>query len=514
MAAPADKDRDGPRRMQEALLRGLLDAAPIGIGVVKDRIFGWVNPQLETLLGYTAAELYGQSARLIYPDEAEYERVGRIKHPQVETLGVGSVETRMRRKDGHIIDVLLSSAALDRGDPGAGLVFTVLDITERKRAEAALLEKERATAALFANLPGMVYRCRNDDRWTMEFLSEGCRDCTGYPPEALLDNAQLAYADLIHPDDRQSVYDDIQSALARRQPFDLEYRVVLPERGERWFWERGSGHFAADGGLTALEGFITDITDYKRLFTQSLQSRKLEAIGQLAGGIAHDFNNLLQVISGYAALLADDLAAGRPDPAHLAEIRKASSRAEILVRQLLAFSRRQLLDPRDVDVNELGDSLFAMVRRMLGEHIEFVFEKDPRIGHVHADPVQIEQMLMNLAINARDAMPAGGRLEVRTRSAELTADDCRPLPGARPGPHVRITVSDTGIGMDDAVLAQIFEPFFTTKEVGKGTGLGLSTVYGIVQQHGGAIAVQSRPQAGTAFDVYLPVASAADRDQQ
>jgi len=496
---------------QATLLPGLLNAAPIGIGLVNNRILGWVNPQFEAIIGYSAAELHGQSARLLYPDEAEYERVGRDKHALIARHGVGSVETRMRRKSGEVIDVLLSSAVLDRHDPTLGLVFTVLDITERKQAEAALIERDRSITALFANLPGMVYRCRNDEFWTMEFLSEGCQEYTGYPPAAFLGNAQLAYADLIHPDDRQGVDRTIQEVLARRQTFEMEYRVILPDRGVRWFWERGCGVFTPDGELVALEGFITDITDRKQLVAQTQQTSKLEAIGQLAGGIAHDFNNLLQVINGYAALLIEDLAARQPDPAHLAEIRKAGERAEVLVRQLLAFSRRQILQPQDVNLNELGDNLFGMVTRMLGEHIEFSFTKDPQIGLVHADPVQLEQVLMNLAINARDAMPGGGRLEVTTRDLILTVADCRQLPGARAGRHVLVTVSDTGEGMDAVVLAQIFEPFFTTKEVGKGTGLGLSMVYGIVQQHGGAITAVSEVGQGTTIKVFLPVASRGAR---
>ncbi len=505
-------EREPIDHRQAAVLRGLVDAAPIGIGLVRHRILGWVNRQFEALIGYTAAELQGQSARMLYPDDREFERVGNIKHAQVAAHGVGSIETRMLRKDGAVIDVLLSSAALARDDLDAGMVFTVLDITERKRHESILLERDRATAALFANLPGMVYRCRNDAQWTMEFLSEGCRDCTGFAPEAFLGNAEMAYGDLIHPEDRSRVFDEIQSALARGQVFELEYRVVLPGRGKRWFWERGRGLQDADGTLRGLEGFITDITNYKQLVAQTLQTSKLEAIGQLAGGIAHDFNNLLQVINGYAALLADDLAAGRPDPAHLDEIRKAGDRAEKLVRQLLAFSRRQILQPREVDLNELGDGLFAMIKRMLGEHIEFSFSKDPGLGRVNADPAQLEQVLMNLVLNARDAMPGGGRLAVATSDLVLTQEDCRQLSGARPGRHARIMVSDTGEGMDASVLAQVFEPFFTTKEVGKGTGLGLPMVYGIVQQHGGAIGVASEPGRGTTFSVYLPVVDGIGAD--
>ena len=498
---PAD-DLDGTRT-----LRIILEAAPVGIGLVRNRILGWCNDRVEEILGYAPSELAGQSALILYPDQAEFERVGREKHPAIEAGGVGTVEARMVRKDGQQIDVLLSSAALERGNLDAGLIFTLLDITDQRETEARLRERERALATLLANLPGMAYRCRNDANWTMEFLSEACPRLTGRPVSAFLENAELAFADIIHPEDRDRIWQRIQAALLDRESFELEYRIATPG-GEKWVWERGRGVFGADESLEALEGFITDITDRKRLEQRALESQRLEAVGQLAGGVAHDFNNLLQVINGYAAMLADDLRHGRGEPDHVAEIRRAGERAGVLVRQLLAFSRRQVLHRTALDLNLTVARLLPMLTSMLGSTIELAFHDDPHLGRVDADAGQLEQVLVNLCLNAREAMREGGRVEITTADVVLQRQDCAHLPGTRPGRHARLEVADTGRGMAPDVAAQALEPFFTTKAVGEGSGLGLATVYGIVQQHGGGLSLQSGAGQGTRVAVYLPVIGA------
>jgi CheY-like chemotaxis protein len=230
----------------------------------------------------------------------------------------------------------------------------------------------------------------------------------------------------------------------------------------------------------------------------------MEAVGALAGGIAHDFNNLLTIVAGRVKLLGARL---RIDPSldrDLAIIERTAQRATELTRQLLAFSRKQLLQPKVVDLNEIVATSAAMLRSLIGEHIDLTSVPGVRLGRVRVDPGQIEQVIMNLAVNARDAMPDGGRLIIETGNAELDAAFAAQPPGTRPGSYVRLTVSDTGIGMDPCTLSRIFEPFFTTKEAGKGTGLGLSTAYGIVKQHAGAITVDSAPGQGTTFRIYLP----------
>ncbi|HET8579659.1 MAG TPA: response regulator [Nitrospiraceae bacterium] len=237
---------------------------------------------------------------------------------------------------------------------------------------------------------------------------------------------------------------------------------------------------------------------------QLRQSQKMEAIGRLAGGIAHDFNNLLMIILGYNELLLSELDKDQKMRGQVEETQKAAERAVSLVRQLLAFSRKQVLDPQMLDLNDVVGNLEKMLRRLIGEDIELITRMDPSLGRVKADPGQLEQVIMNLAVNARDAMPQGGKLTIETASVEPAEAAARQLALTQPGPYVKLVVRDTGCGMDAATQAHIFEPFFTTKEEGKGTGLGLSTVYGIVKQSGGGIHVQSAPGQGTAFTIYLP----------
>jgi PAS domain S-box-containing protein len=385
------------------------------------------------------------------------------------------------------------------------VVQRIRDVTERLAIEDALRESERALSTLLGNLPGMAYRCGNDPQYTMLFVSRGCRDLTGYAPEELLHNAKVSYADLILPDDRDRIWTTVQVALAHRERFEFEYRIRTAAGSERWVWERGVGVFDTDGRLLGLEGFISDITEREELRAQFQQSQKMEAIGQLAGGIAHDFNNLLQVISGYSEMLAEVLPPDAVAGSYVAAIQRAEERAESLVRQLLAYSRRQILEPRNVDLNELVRSLLQMLNRLIGEHIELTFDADPALGPVRADPGQIEQVLVNLCVNARDAMATtGGRLTLRTRDVPRSEE--------QPDRLAQLEVQDTGIGMDRATLAQAFEPFFTTKEVGQGTGLGLAMVYGVVRQHNGQVHVESEPGKGTTFRIVFPVAAATSAE--
>jgi len=250
--------------------------------------------------------------------------------------------------------------------------------------------------------------------------------------------------------------------------------------------------------------FVTDITPRKRLEEQLVHSQKMEAVGRLAGGVAHDFNNLLTIISGYERMLLDRLPAASPLRDYAEEVLKAADRAAALTNQLLVFSRRQVMQPRVVEANALVQSDETMLRRLIGEEIDLVLNLAPEVGNIKVDPGQLSQVVFNLAINARDAMPGGGRLTIETAPAHLDEEYAKTHLGVEPGDYVMIAVSDNGTGMDAETRSHIFEPFFTTKEQGKGTGLGLATVYGIVKQSGGDIWVYSEPGKGTTFKVYFP----------
>jgi PAS domain S-box-containing protein len=269
----------------------------------------------------------------------------------------------------------------------------------------------------------------------------------------------------------------------------------------------------ASGNCLRYEGGIEDVTERRHLEEQLVQSQKMEAIGTLAGGIAHDFNNLLTAIIGYSQLAGARLREGEPLYKEVEEIRKAGTRAADLTGQLLAFSRKQVLQPKLINVNLIVTNISNMIRRVIGEDIELVCSLASELRQITADPGRIEQVLMNLAVNARDAMPTGGKLLIETANTILDEDYARLHFEVTPGPHVMLAVSDTGCGMDAETVAHMFEPFFTTKDLGKGTGLGLSTVYGIVKQSGGDIGVDSEPGRGTTIKVYLPCAAADAKDE-
>jgi two-component system cell cycle sensor histidine kinase/response regulator CckA len=273
-----------------------------------------------------------------------------------------------------------------------------------------------------------------------------------------------------------------------------------------------SGFFDKEGNLIQIKGYLYDITSHKKMEEQFWQAQKMEAVGRLAGGVAHDFNNMLSVISGYTELLTRKLPEDSPLRRDIKMIKQASEKAESLTQHLLAFSRRQIMRPINLNLNELINELRMMLERMIGEDIELIIKAGKSIGNVKADPGQIEQALMNMAVNARDAMPGGGTLIIETANIDLNEGIVHRKVTMQPGSYVLLTVSDTGVGMDQETQANIFEPFFTTKEKGKGTGLGLSTVYGVVKQSGGYIWVYSEPGQGTTFKIYLPrVAEMADQ---
>ncbi len=373
------------------------------------------------------------------------------------------------------------------------------------RTEALVEERTAAlarTSLIVAHSPVILVRWRPGEDWAVEYVSDNIAQF-GYSA-ADFDSGRVRWADIVLPEDLERVANESardRAAGVRRTRRD--YRIRTGGGAVRWLEERTSVIEESDG-RSVRQGIVIDVTEQRQLEARYLQSQKMEAVGQLAGGIAHDFNNLLQVISGFASLALDDLPEGAPVRRELAEIELAATRATMLVRQLLAFSRRQPMERRPIDLNDAVATLLAMLQRVIGEHIELAFAPGATIPPVEADPVQIEQVLVNLCVNARDAMPEGGRIAITTAVAVIGDEFVEQRRWARPGRFALLAVSDTGPGIPPEIREHIFEPFFTTKDVGKGTGLGLATVYGIVKQHGGMIDVATGPESGTTFFIYLP----------
>ena len=385
--------------------------------------------------------------------------------------------------------------------PDGGFVTIGRDVSERHRAERFRQDAESKYQTLIEQVAAVSYIAElgMDGQWL--YVSPQVETMFGFAADEWLADSRQ-WTKHIHPED-QKIVEIAEEASKRGERFQAEYRIVRKDGRVIWVSDTAAVVPGSDAH-PLMEGIIVDITDKKQLEGQLQQSRRMEAVGRLAGGIAHDFNNLLTIIKGYTEL-ALIRAKGLPElRSDVERIEDAAERAAGLVRQLLAFSRRQVMQPKVLDLNGIVVGLDKLLRRLMDEDIEMVTVADQAVGAIKADPGQIEQVIMNLVVNARDAMPNGGKLIVETANVELDAIYARDHASVKPGKYVMLAVSDTGIGMSAETVAHIFEPFYTTKENGRGTGLGLSTVYGIVKQSGGYIWVYSELNHGTTFKVYLP----------
>jgi PAS domain S-box-containing protein len=457
------------------------------------------SPAYRKILGYTSEELRGsQALEQVHPEDR-----ARVKAAAEESsrTGVGvSLEYRMRHRDGswRVLESASSVIHDAKGEPEK-LVIVNRDITERKRASEALRLSEASFRSVVENAPYGIYRASAAGKLLR--VNPALQKMLGYESQDELLRLNLATDLYSDPQQHQHTLDLLASQKSFR---DVEIE-----------WKRKDGTLAkarCSGRLVKNEGeegdyievFAEDVTEQRLLEHQLRMAQKMEAIGKLSGGIAHDFNNLLGVIIGYSQVLKRRLGAGNDLFEHAEEIEKAGQRAASLTRQLLAFSRQQVLAPAVLNLNTLLSDMEKMLPRLIGEDIELVLRLDPGLGCVKADQSQVEQVVMNLAVNARDALPQGGKLTIETANAALDDAYTRHHPGSRAGDYVMLSVTDTGTGMTADTLAHLFEPFFTTKARGKGTGLGLATVYGVVKQSGGYVWADSELGKGSSFKVYLP----------
>jgi two-component system cell cycle sensor histidine kinase/response regulator CckA len=465
--------------------------------VSPDNTLIYNSPSCRRITGYAPEEFIADPtlfAAIVHPEDRKM-MASHYREITQASMGTCELEFRIVHKDGeerwlsHVCRPVYRDQGIWMGRRASSQ-----DITARKQAEEAF--------QVLVNRAPMGIFIVQDGKFKM--ANPGFEKTAGYTAQELLGQESLS---LVSPDYQEMVRQNAVQMLKGELDLPYEFPIITKSGETRWVMEKVTTTLFQ--GKRATLGYFLDISEHKNLQDQFFQAQKMEAVGRLAGGVAHDFNNMLNVIFGNTDLMDQELSRQDPLARYLEEIRKASDRAATLTRQLLSFSRKTILAPQIINLNDQLVEIQEMLSRLIGEDIEIVLVLEPALGPVQADPNQIEQVVMNLVVNSRDAMPRGGKLTLKTANISLhKASVLRNLDLA-PGKYVMLEVTDSGQGMDGATIARIFEPFFTTKELGRGTGLGLSTVYGIIKQSGGSIAVHSGVGQGTAFKVYLPRAQAA-----
>ncbi len=465
-----------------------------------------VNAKTEEMFGYGRAELLGQPLEILLPEKLRTthtaHRTGYFTNPRVRPMGIG-FDLVGRRKDGSQFPIEVSLSSVHTNGERLA-VSLITDITQRKQAEELLRRANETLEVVIQASPLAIWAA--DLAGNVTLWNEAAERMFGWTSQEVLGKLVPAIAE-------EDLKDLLETARAGEGHRCVE-RVRVNKDGSRLYTNVWTSPLkASDGSVRGVLAVVADVSEHKQLESQLRQSQKMEAIGRLAGGVAHDFNNLLTVITGYSDLILASLKPANPLRRDVEEIHKAGERAARLTNQLLAFSRRQVIQPRTLDLNLVIGDMQQMLRRTIGENCELSALLEPSGVWVNADPGQIEQVIVNLVLNARDAMPRGGRITIETANVELDDEYGRTHLGVRPGSYVMLAVSDQGQGMDEQTRSRIFEPFFTTKQTG--TGLGLATVYGILKQNGGDIWVYSEPGFGSTFKIYLPrVAGSQEQPQR
>jgi two-component system cell cycle sensor histidine kinase/response regulator CckA len=498
----AQEEIASAHRAAEERYRQLFERNPQPMWVFEEDTLRFleVNEAAVEHYGYSREEFSRMSLRDVGPPEGEPLLLEAATREESESLT--PPVWRLRTKDRRLLDVEVTAHAIDFSGQAARLAL-LTDVTESRKAMELSVKSQRMLekAQRAAHVGSWELDIARDEvAWSEELFR-----ILGLEPRSRAPSRERFFEG-IHPEDRTPVEAKVAETIRTGEPHSLVFRIVRPGGEVRAVYAEGFVERDALGKPARFFATCQDVTERQDLEEKLRQSQKMEAVGRLAGGVAHDFNNLLTVIQGYTDFLQENLPSVDRDGSAeaVAQIRLASDRAASLTRQLLAFSRQQVLQPKVLNLNTVVANLVPMLQRMIGEDIAFETSLDPRLPSVLADAGQLEQVIMNLVVNARDAMPQGGKLEIETRGIEASPGESARHPASKPGPYVALAVRDTGVGMTQEVQARIFEPFFTTKEVGKGTGLGLATVHGIVQQSGGFVRLESEPGRGTTFRIYLP----------